>query len=249
MKLSKILNSPLGLFGLQVVRKSKLRLVNNSDIEADKTFLSFYEKVRPFTLVTIERCFTLYQCVQYILKNKIEGDFVECGVWKGGSCMLIALILKDAGITDRKIYLYDTFEGMTKPGAMDGEEEKKQWEEGRVSETLNNMCYSPIEEVTRNMNSTGYPAENIMMVKGKVEQTIPSTLPLEISLLRLDTDWYESTKHELLHLYPLLVKHGVLIVDDYGAWQGARKAVDEYFKTLPNIFISRIDYTGRLLIK
>lgn len=87
------------------------------------------------------------------------------------------------------------------------------------------------------------------MVKGKVEDTLPGTLPSKISLLRLDTDWYESTKHELQHLYPLLVKNGVLIVDDYGAWQGARKAVDEYFKDIPNVFLGRIDYTGRIVIK
>ena len=211
--------------------------------------MELYKKVKDYTLVPVERCFTLYQTVKYILKNNIEGDLVECGVWKGGSSMLMAYILKDAGEAKRKIYLYDTFEGMTKPGEMDGLEEKKQWEQGRVTDTLNNMCYSPIEEVKANMERTGYPAEKIIMVKGKAEDTLPGTLPSKISLLRLDTDWYESTKHELQHLYPLLVKNGVLIVDDYGAWQGARKAVDEYFKDIPNVFLGRIDYTGRIVIK
>ena len=236
MKLSQIINYPLGLLGLKVIRKSRLELVNLSDIEQDKKFLDIYKKVKDYTLVPIERCFSLYQTVNYIIKNNIEGDLVECGVWKGGSSMLMAYTLLEAGVSNRNIYLYDTFEGMTEPGEMDGQEEKDQWESGRVTDTLNKMCYSPIEEVKVNMNKTGYLAENIILVKGKVEETLPGTMPSLISLLRLDTDWYESTKHELIHLYPLLEKHGVLIVDDYGAWQGARKATDEYFSSIPNIF-------------
>ena len=163
--------------------------------------------------------------------------------------MLMALMLHKAGVDDRKIFLYDTFEGMTEPGVNDGEEEKKQWSEGKVSDTLNNMCYAPLEEVRHNLHSTGFAENRVIFVKGKVENTIPATLPSKISLLRLDTDWYESTRHELIHLFPLLSKQGALLVDDYGAWQGARKAVDEYFREIPNSFISRIDYTGRLLIK
>jgi len=249
LKLSQIINYPLGLLGLKIIRKSRLELVNLSDIEQDKKFLALYKKVKDYTLVPIERCYSLYQTVNYIIKNNIEGDLVECGVWKGGSSMLMACTLLEAGVMNRKIYLYDTFEGMTKPGEMDGQEEKEQWERGKVTDTLNNMCYSPIEEVKANMSKTGYPGKNIILVKGKVEETLPGTMPSKISLLRLDTDWYESTKHELIHLYPLLEKHGVLIVDDYGAWQGARKATDEYFSAVPNSFLGRIDYTGRILIK
>ncbi len=249
LKLSRIINYPLGLLGLKIIRKSRPELVNISDIEEDKNFLEIYRKVKDYTLVPLERCYTLYQAVKYIIKNNITGDLVECGVWKGGSCMLMGYTLLEAGIINRKIYLYDTFEGMTKPGKWDGQEEKDQWEKGRMSDTLNTMCYSPFDEVKANMNRTGYPTEYILMVKGKVEETVPGTLPSKISLLRLDTDWYESTKHELLHLYPLLVQHGVLIVDDYGAWPGARKAVDEYFDTIPNTFLGRIDYTGRMIIK
>ncbi len=239
----------MGLLGLKIIRKSRLELVNLSDIEQDKKFLGLYKKVKDYTLVPIERCYSLYQTVNYIVKNNIEGDLVECGVWKGGSSMLMAYSLLEAGISNRKIYLYDTFEGMTQPGEMDGQDEKDQWERGKVTDTLNNMCYSPIEEVKANMNKTGYSIENIILVKGKVEETLPGAMPAKISLLRLDTDWYESTKHELIHLYPLLERHGVLIVDDYGAWQGARKATDEYFSSIPNTFLGRIDYTGRIVIK
>ncbi len=84
----------------------------------------------------------------------------------------------------------------------------------------------------------------------EVEDTIPARIPDEIALLRLDTDWYTSTLHELHHLYPRLAKHGILIIDDYGHWQGARQAVDEYFKDAgPDLYLHRIDYTGRILVK
>ena len=102
-----------------------------------------------------------------------------------------------------------------------------------------------------NIRSTGYPEQRVHFIKGPVEQTIPVHPPVPaIALLRLDTDWYESTKHELEHLFPLLVRGGIMILDDYGHWQGARQAVDEYLERLPHsYYLHRIDYTGRLLVK
>ncbi len=100
------------------------------------------------------------------------------------------------------------------------------------------------------MLSTGYPKEKIHLIKGKVEDTIPENIPKEIALLRLDTDWYESTKHELIHLFPLLKPNGILIIDDYGHWEGARKAVDEYISDNNiHILLNRIDYSGRISVK
>jgi hypothetical protein len=111
-------------------------------------------------------------------------------------------------------------------------------------------CYASKDEVAANLQSTGYPDENVILIEGKVEETIPQTLPDSISLLRLDTDWYESTKHELTYLYPRLSRSGVLIIDDYGYWQGAKEATDEYFSQLKmKPLLQRIDYTGRLAIK
>jgi len=82
-------------------------------------------------------------------------------------------------------------------------------------------CEASIEDVQANMSFTGYPSDRIHYVQGMVENTIPANMPDKIALLRLDTDWYASTKHELEHLYPLLEKGGVLLIDDYGHWQGA----------------------------
>lgn len=126
-KLSKIINYPLGLLGLRLSRKSKAKDTFNAlqDIDADKGFQKVYAKIKPYTMIEPERCYALYHAILYIIRNGIKGDFAECGVWKGGSAMLIVYMLLDAGITDRKIYLYDTFEGMTKPGDNDGEKRKR----------------------------------------------------------------------------------------------------------------------------
>lgn len=223
------------------------------DIEFDFDFKNIYEKCRLFTMTSIERMYALYKGCRYILDKNIQGDFVECGVWKGGSAMLIAYILLESNATGRKIYLYDTFEGMAMPteddyGLADKnnraiDQWKKEQENGR-----NNWCFASLAEVRDNMYSTGYRKDDIIFVKGKVEDTIPETVPSNIALLRLDTDWYESTKHELNHLFPILLPNGVLIIDDYGHWAGSKKAVDEYFSDKP-MLLTNIDYTGVIGLK
>ncbi len=222
---------------------------DTSDIESDEVFQRIYHNIKDYSLVGVERCYALYKSVSYVIENNIEGDFVECGVWKGGSCMLMAYTLMENGVTDRKIWLYDTFSGMAQPGENDGDAEKAEWEQNKITEEKNNWCLGEREEVEQNLQLTGYPTDNFRLIKGKVEDTIPATIPSKIAILRLDTDWYDSTKHELAYLYPLLQKRGLLIIDDYGAWQGARKATDEYFSKNGPVFLNRIDYTGRLVIK
>lgn len=196
--------------------------------------------------------YALYKAVEYIVKAKIPGDFVECGVYKGGSAMIMTYTLLQMKEINRKIYLYDTYEGMSEPT----EEDKKissdnlavdKWK-SKQKEQHNEWCFASLREVKNNLFSTGYPQKNLVFLKGKVENTIPKIMPSKIALLRLDTDWYESTKHELKHLFPVLTRHGVLILDDYGSWAGAKKAVDEYFKN-KSILLNRIDSTGRVGIK
>ncbi len=221
------------------------------DMEED--FKKIYYAAKPFTMTSLERMYALYKSVQHIEKNNLSGDIVECGVWKGGSAMVIALTLLQLGKTDREIYLYDTYEGMSEPTEKDihftGSVAKNDWEES-AQVNHNDWCYSPVDEVRNNLLATGYPEEKLHFIKGKVEETIPKIVPKKIALLRLDTDWYESTYHELQHLYPLISNAGFLIIDDYGCWQGAKEAVDKYFSEnkLP-VFLSRIDYTGRIGIK
>lgn len=223
------------------------------DMEAE--FKELYALCQPYTMTTIERMYALYKSVEYIVHNKIPGDMVECGVWQGGSAMMIAHSLLKFGCTDKKIYLYDTYEGMSAPTEKDisfrGESADYLLTKfARDKENNPVWAIAGISAVKNNMFSTNYPAENILFIQGKVEETIPAQSPGDLSLLRLDTDWYESTYHELLHLYPLLSPKGVLILDDYGHWKGAREATDQYFaeKKIP-VLLTRVDYGGRLFVK
>lgn len=210
--------------------------------------------VRGFTMTSPERICSLVDAVEYIVRNKVPGEIVECGVWKGGSMMAIALTLLRLRAADRRLYLFDTFDGMPPASDVDrdlhGAGAEQLLDATKKSSEALIWAMAQIEEVRKNMGSTDYPPGLVDYVEGRVEETIPSKAPQRISLLRLDTDWFESTKHELVHLFPRLSEGGVLIIDDYGHWQGARKAVDEYIATsgVP-ILLCRIDYTGRIAIK
>lgn len=248
------------IFGMNVVKEQLRRVLGKRGYELRKkptdfgeNFMKIHERIGAFTMTSIERQFALYQAVNYISTAGIEGDVVECGVWRGGSTMLCALTLAAAKDTGRTLYLYDTFAGMSEPTKEDvnlrGFAAVTKWRL-LAKDSHNAWDYAPLGEVQTNLRSTEYPEDRCVFVAGKVEDTIPATKPAKIALLRLDTDWYESTKHELEHLFPLLVPGGVLIIDDYGHWQGARQAVDEYFasRRIP-ILLNRIDYTGRLAVK
>ena len=168
--------------------------------------------------------------------------------------MAVAETLLSAGDTSRNLYLFDTFEGMPPPTENDVDiaggtaENLLACSNKETDESV--WCCATLDGVKKALNSTGYPSERVHFIKGMVEQTIPQFVPGKIALLRLDTDWYESTKHEMEHLFPRLEKGGVLIIDDYGHWQGARKAVDEYIeKNEVKILLNRIDYTGRIAVK
>lgn len=246
----KTIRSILKNYGYDIVKT--VGRDNYDDLEDE--FKLLFEQCRPYTLTSIERMYSLYQSIGYILKNNVEGDFAECGAWRGGSAMLMAFILNKYQIRDRKIYIYDTFEGMPAPSEFDlnlkGETAASLLESEKEDKENSIWCLASIEDVQHNLQLTGFPKENIEFIKGKVEITIPEHVPDHISLLRLDTDWYESTKHELLHLYPRLSREGVLIIDDYGHWQGARKATDEYFSNEEKkVLLHRIDYTGRIAVK
>ena len=209
------------------------------------------DKVRPFTMTSADRVAALCLAIEYILRRGIPGDVVECGVWKGGSSMAAAWSLLHGGDTSRTLHLFDTFEGMPPPADMDLRRDGVAATEIFAAHHVHNQHWirSPLEEVKTNLALTGYPVEKIKFIQGKVEETIPAASPDKIAVLRLDTDWYESTKHELEHLYPLLSEGGVLIVNDYGFWQGARHAVDEYFAERQLILLNRIDNDGQISVK
>lgn len=210
--------------------------------------------VRPYTMTSPERIRALCSAVRYIEQAGIEGAVVECGVWRGGSMMAVARTLSNLGSANRELYLFDTFEGMTEPGphdiALTGETAKSLLE--RSSRTEDDMvwCYAPVERVANALSLAGYPNRLVHLIPGRVEETLATRAPERIALLRLDTDWYESTRQEMNVLFPRLSRGGVLIIDDYGHWQGARRAVDEYVEAYqPRLLLHPIDYTGRIAVK
>jgi hypothetical protein len=237
--------------GIKRTRERSVKLPPDFDEQTTRIF----NAVNPFTMTSPERVAALIEAVRYVVANDIPGAFIECGVWRGGSSMAAALALKELGDTSRELWLYDTYEGMSAPTEEDvdvaGQSADKKFSQRQLSEDSSEWCRSPIDDVRLNLESTGYPLEKVHFVKGKVQDSIPGTLPAgPVAILRLDTDWYESTRHEMRHLYPLLVKSGVLILDDYGYWQGARKAVDEYFAAhdiRPQM--GRVDFAGRVILK
>lgn len=240
--------------GYQIVPYSEKPPAMEFPPDFEPADVEIIRKVRSYTMTSNERIFALISAVRHIVRNDIPGDIVECGVWKGGSMMAAVLALQAMGVKDRHIHLFDTFDGMSEPSEQDlslkGEAAGDLLRQSPKDEKANIWAYSPLEKVRANVLSLGYDESRIHFVKGRVEDTIPLMAPESISLLRLDTDWYESTRHELTHLYPRLSAGGILIVDDYGHWQGARKATDEYImnNNLP-LLLNRIDYTGRIAVK
>jgi predicted O-methyltransferase YrrM len=207
--------------------------------------------VRARTMTAHEKLNALVIAVRYLVDHEIPGAMVECGVWRGGSMQAVALALNDRGVTDRELHLYDTFEGMSEPTeadkAMDGTPAAELL--ARQSRDAKIWAVASLEDVREGMTETGYPAERIHYHVGKVEDTIPAEAPERIALLRLDTDWYESTRHELEQLYDRVPPGGVLIFDDYSTWQGARKAVDEFIARTGEPLLLVPIAAGRIAVK
>jgi len=267
--IKRILKSAADSLGYTIERKRPTAAVSASEPPV-KPFKEFphdftlqereiWRSVEHYTMTSKERVVSLIRAVQYLERYRIPGAFVECGVWRGGSMMAVARTLLANGSIDRELFLFDTFSGM--PEAADADmdlfgrsgtallaELRKLPPEGQAENNI--VAHCPIEAVRANLISTGYPRDKLHFIEGAVESTIPRYAPERIGLLRLDTDWYESTRHELVHLFPRLSSHGILVIDDYGHWRGARLAVDEFFEqNRETIFLNRIDYTGRIAVR
>jgi O-methyltransferase len=205
----------------------------------------FIRIVKPHTMTSEERIAALFDGLEHVRRNHVPGDIVECGTWKGGNILGCLEYLQSFRMA-KTVWLYDTFRGMPPVGEHDVDLHGKS---GRVWE---GDCRASLEEVKRILSRSEYPQERIRYVEGDVTRTLrlKGHVPESIALLRLDTDWYASTRVELDTLYPALANRGVLIIDDYGHWQGARRATDEYFEQSgikPRFHW--IDYTGVSWIK
>ena len=240
-------------FGIKISRVGSES--NRLPIEATPEEIELIVSLRPYTMTSAERVWSLLHSVRYVVDEGIPGDFVECGVWRGGSVMAMAHQLSQMNVSDRRIWLYDTFAGMTDPTvedveAVSGTPAAQMLASTAVGDGNNVWCIAGRSDVESNVASTPYPNEMFTFVEGDVAVTLRESVPESIALLRLDTDWYESTRLGLEVLYPRLAVGGVCILDDYGHWQGARKAVDDYFAAQSyRPFMHPIDFSGRLFIK
>lgn len=214
------------------------------------------QAVTPYTLTNPKRLMALLDSVAYIVDARLDGAIVECGVWKGGSMMCAAMALHECQDESREFYLFDTFEFEVPyaPDSADGQRAATSY--ARASQTPESERR---EKVVRNMKDvearlqeTGYPTSKVHLVAGKVEDTLPERAPERISLLRLDTDLYQPTLHQLRCLFPRLEQGGVLIIDDYDdpTWPGVRKAVDEYLESNNvRLLLHRVDSGSRMAVK
>ena len=240
----------LGPAGAGDVDTEEDRPRHSFPLDFEQADIELCTRVAPYTMTPPARVYALSRAVEHVARHGLPGALVECGVWRGGSMMAVALTLLRLGITDRELYLFDTFSGMTEPGAEDVRQSGERAADLLAGGDPHHLAVASLDEVREAVLSVGYPEERIHFVQGPVEETVPANAPTEIALLRLDTDWYSSTKHELVHLYPRLVRGGVLIVDDYVYWQGARRAIDEYLSEndVP-LLLNRIDNNARIAVK
>lgn len=223
----------------------------------DADFMPIWTHCRPCTMISFARGLAVYRAVRYLVENGVGGDFVECGVWRGGASMIAMMSLLHFGAANRRFSLFDTFQGVTEPSVVDVDwrgasaQSQLESENGKVDGVL---CYASLAEAMANVATTGYPSDLIEFAEGDIRETALRAPRREIAFLRLDTDFYDSTRVELETFYPMLIEKGVLIVDDYGHWNGARVAVDEYFDSMHRAgrhcpLLTVTDYTGRLAVK
>ena len=251
----------IGRLGYDVVRRPPEPVVASRpplppDFDAET--VATVQAVERYTLTPPERIFVLCEAVRYVVQAGLGGAFVECGVWRGGSSLAVVRTLLALGVSDREVYMFDTFEAMPEPGPEDVDlmgvaaaEYHAMLERG---DDYDHETYDflPFETVEALLLDTGYPRERLHFVKGLVEDTLPDAAPPSVALLRLDTDYYGSTRHELLHLYPRIPPGGVLLIDDYGHFRGCRQAVDEYLGDLArvghHVLLNRVDYSARVAV-
>jgi hypothetical protein len=198
-----------------------------------------------------QKLFALIVATRHLADHGIPGAIVECGVWRGGSMQAIAHTLLARAVTDRDLHLYDTFEGMPPPAEQDLRHD------GTPAASLLEAtprtgwvwAIADLDDVRRGMAETGYPDARVHFHPGLVEETIPDDAPEQIALLRLDTDWYSSTRHELEHLYDRVPSGGIIVFDDYGYWVGARQAVDEFLERRGERLLLVPTASGRIAVK
>jgi len=247
----------LARYGYEIVRiqsASPSTALTEFPPDFDEATKQTIRAVEGYTMTGPERVFALCHAVRHLVAHDVPGAFVECGVWRGGSMMAVARTLLELDAGTRDLYLFDTYEGMPAPTEHDidihGVNVLERWNSQKRNRLIPREARSSLHEVRQAMQRVGYEPSLVHFVKGMVEDTIPAEAPDQIALLRLDTDYYESTRHEMFELYPRIAPGGVLILDDYGHFRGTEKAVHEFFEvTGEAILLHRVDYSARVGVK
>lgn len=225
--------------------------MNYNDEEQARVAL---EMIEDYTMTSYERMITLWNQVRHLDRDGIQGALVECGTWRGGACGMMALAHLASGTARRKIHLFDSFKGLPEPDSKVDGEVAMQYASGKAGGKLTSIerCVGPLDDNQRLLREiVKYPRELTVYHVGWFENTVPPARQTmgSIALLRLDGDWYASTKVCMENLFSHVLPGGMVVIDDYGHWEGCRKAVDEYMASLPRRpFLNYIDGTARYII-
>ena len=210
---------------LDLLKKSLLNLIYGPDAERDfdlKLRTGGHDWPRHAkTMIGVKGLDNLQRCVETVLHEGIPGDLVETGVWRGGACILMRGILKAHGVTDRKVWVADSFQGLPPPDAA-----RYPADAGDLHHTRTPLAI-PLDEVKRNFSMYGLLDDQVRFLPGFFRDTLPSAPIEKLALLRLDGDMYEATIQSLENLYPKLSPGGVVIIDDYFLGS-CRRAVEDY---------------------
>lgn len=171
------------------------------------------------TMVGLKRLDNLQGCIEEVIREGVPGDLIECGVWRGGSVILMRAALRAYGITDRIVWAADSFSGFPSPGPADTDEDSLHDE---------SVLAVSVEEVRRNFARYGLLDDRVRFLVGWFEETLPSAPIDHLAVLRLDSDRYDSTMDCLVALYPKLSPGGFVVIDDYGAHPGCKRATDDF---------------------
>lgn len=250
-RLGLLLNQLIARTGFIVIRRERYSHDVGLPIELSAVEKDAIYRFRPFSMTSFERLSAIAISMKYLNENKIEGALVECGVWAGGSIGLAAFLSQQKGEI-RDVTLFDTFQGMTAPSEDDSLEAHEGYKNTLMDDGSSSWCAVDLTDVKNNLALAGVDMGKLNFVVGDVSATLSekSNIPEKIAFLRLDTDWFQSTYDELTHLYPRLVPGAIVIIDDFGAWEGARSAVTKYFEenSLHPLMLP-IDNSGRIFIK
>jgi O-methyltransferase len=236
------LNSPTKRFWVSMVSRvlkiKHLRLVHAKGFSSDQRAEGRIWPGYADTMIGLKRLDNLQCCIETVIKEGVEGDLIETGVWRGGACIFMRAVLVAYGIEDRRVFVADSFEGLPKPGRKDFPADKRNQHQIHV-----NLAVSR-EEVENNFRRYGLLDEKVVFLKGWFKDTLPSAPIEKLAILRLDGDLYGSTMEAMDHLYPKLSKGGFCIIDDYALY-GCKKAVEDYrAKHNIDIEMKEIDWTG-----